>query len=139
MANGFALGVGGRVSEDARRLYERTLAKNVAFLNRLALSCCEAILKRSLKVKRKRAGRNIGYLHNSLVLLDPASTPRARRNLGSRSLSALGSWWRRLRQKGVPGVQRQLVAKLCRSPQTGDPHESIVRRLRLLSPSLPLV
>jgi len=49
--------------EDARRLYDRTLAENVAFLNRLALSVLRGDTnKGSLKVKRKRAGRNIGYL-----------------------------------------------------------------------------
>ena len=49
--------------EDARRLYDRTLAENVAFLNRLAVSLLRGDpSKGSLKVKRKRAGRNIGYL-----------------------------------------------------------------------------
>jgi predicted transposase YbfD/YdcC len=49
--------------EDARRLYERTAAENTAFLNRLALFLLRGDpSKRSLKVKRKRAGRNIGYL-----------------------------------------------------------------------------
>jgi predicted transposase YbfD/YdcC len=49
--------------EDARRLYDRTLAENVAFLNRLALSVLRGdTSKGSLKVKRKRAGRNIGFL-----------------------------------------------------------------------------
>jgi predicted transposase YbfD/YdcC len=49
--------------EDARRVYDRTLAENVAFLNRLALSLLRGdASKGSLKVKRKRAGRNIGYL-----------------------------------------------------------------------------
>ena len=49
--------------EDARRLYDRTLAENVALLNRLAVSLLRGDpSKRSLKVKRKRAGRNIGYL-----------------------------------------------------------------------------
>jgi predicted transposase YbfD/YdcC len=49
--------------EDARRLYDRTVAENVAFLNRLALSILRGdTSKGSLKVKRKRAGRNIGYL-----------------------------------------------------------------------------
>jgi predicted transposase YbfD/YdcC len=49
--------------EDARRLYDRTLAENVAFLNRLALSVLRGDAnKGSLKVKRKRAGRNVGYL-----------------------------------------------------------------------------
>lgn len=49
--------------EDARRLYDHTLAENVAFLNRLAVSLLRGdTSKGSLKVKRKRAGRNIGYL-----------------------------------------------------------------------------
>lgn len=49
--------------EDARRLYDRTVAENVAFLNRLALSVLRGDpSKGSLKVKRKRAGRNTGYL-----------------------------------------------------------------------------
>jgi predicted transposase YbfD/YdcC len=49
--------------EDARRLYDRTAAENGAFLNRLALSLLRGDpSKGSLKVKRKRAGRNIGYL-----------------------------------------------------------------------------
>jgi predicted transposase YbfD/YdcC len=49
--------------EDARRLYERTAAESAAFLNRLALSLLRGEpSKRSLKVKRKRAGRNMGYL-----------------------------------------------------------------------------
>jgi predicted transposase YbfD/YdcC len=49
--------------EDARRLYDRTAAENTAFLNRLALSLLRGdSSKRSLKVKRKRAGRNMGYL-----------------------------------------------------------------------------
>jgi len=49
--------------EDARRLYDRTAAENAAFMNRLALSMLRGDSdKGSLKVKRKRAGRNIGYL-----------------------------------------------------------------------------
>lgn len=49
--------------EDARRLYERTAAENIAFLNRLALSLLRGdATKGSLKVKRKRAGWNIQYL-----------------------------------------------------------------------------
>jgi predicted transposase YbfD/YdcC len=49
--------------EDARRLYDRTAAENVAFLNRLALSLLRGdSSKGSLKVKRKRAGWNIQYL-----------------------------------------------------------------------------
>lgn len=49
--------------EDARRLYDRTAAENVAFLNRLALSLLRGdSSKGSLKVKRKRAGWSIQYL-----------------------------------------------------------------------------
>lgn len=49
--------------EDARRLYDRTAAENTAFMNRLALSLLRGDpSKRSLKVKRKRAGRNLEYL-----------------------------------------------------------------------------
>ncbi len=49
--------------EDARRLYDRTVAENIAFLNRLALSVLRGDpSKDSLKVKRKRAGWNIHYL-----------------------------------------------------------------------------
>lgn len=49
--------------EDARRLYDRTAAENVAFLNRLALSLLRGDpSKGSLKVKRKRAGWDIQYL-----------------------------------------------------------------------------
>jgi predicted transposase YbfD/YdcC len=49
--------------EDARRLYDRTVAENAAFMNRLALSLLRGDpSKGSLKVKRKRAGRNIAYL-----------------------------------------------------------------------------
>ena len=49
--------------EDARRLYDRTAAENMAFLNRLALSLLRGDTgKSSLKVKRKRAGWNIQYL-----------------------------------------------------------------------------
>jgi predicted transposase YbfD/YdcC len=49
--------------EDARRLDDRTAAENAAFLNRLAVSLLRGDpSKRSLKVKRKRAARNIGYL-----------------------------------------------------------------------------
>ena len=49
--------------EDARRLYERTTAENVALLNRLALSVLRGdTSKGSLKVKRKRAGWNTQYL-----------------------------------------------------------------------------
>jgi predicted transposase YbfD/YdcC len=49
--------------EDARRVYDRTTAENVAFLNRLALSLLRGDpSKSSLKVKRKRAGWSIAYL-----------------------------------------------------------------------------
>jgi predicted transposase YbfD/YdcC len=49
--------------EDARRLYNRTAAENVAFLNRLAVSLLRGDpRKSSLKVKRKRAGWSIPYL-----------------------------------------------------------------------------
>src|SRR5205807_7052800 len=49
--------------EDARRLYDRTAAENVAFLNRLALSVLRGdSSKGSLKVKRKRAGWSMHYL-----------------------------------------------------------------------------
>jgi predicted transposase YbfD/YdcC len=49
--------------EDARRLYDRTAAENVAFRNRLALSILRGdTSKGSLKVKRKRAGWNLHYL-----------------------------------------------------------------------------
>jgi predicted transposase YbfD/YdcC len=49
--------------EDARRVYDRTAAENVAFLNRLALSLLRGDTgKSSLKVKRKRAGWSLPYL-----------------------------------------------------------------------------
>jgi predicted transposase YbfD/YdcC len=49
--------------EDARRVYDRTTAENVAFLNRLALSLLRGDSgKGSIKVKRKRAGWHIPYL-----------------------------------------------------------------------------
>jgi predicted transposase YbfD/YdcC len=49
--------------EDARRVYERTVAENVAFLNRLALSVLRGDTgKSSMKVKRKRAGWSLPYL-----------------------------------------------------------------------------
>jgi predicted transposase YbfD/YdcC len=58
--------------EDARRVYDRTTAENVAFMNRLALSLLRGDpSKSSLKVKRKRAGWNISYL---LQLLSFPST-----------------------------------------------------------------
>src|SRR5215475_1225206 len=49
--------------EDARRVYDRTAAENVAFLNRLALLLLRGdTSKSSLKVKRKRAGWSLLYL-----------------------------------------------------------------------------
>jgi predicted transposase YbfD/YdcC len=49
--------------EDARRVYDRTTAENVAFLNRLAVSLLRGDPgKSSLKVKRKRAGWSVPYL-----------------------------------------------------------------------------
>jgi len=49
--------------EDARRVYDRTTAENVAFLNRLAVSLLRGDTgKSSLKVKRKRAGWSVLYL-----------------------------------------------------------------------------
>ena len=55
--------------EDARRLYERTVAENIALLNRLAVSLLRGdSSKGSLKVKRKRAGWNIRYLAQLLNL-----------------------------------------------------------------------
>jgi predicted transposase YbfD/YdcC len=49
--------------EDARRVYDRTTAENVAFLHRLALSLLRGDpSKSSLKVKRKQAGWSIPYL-----------------------------------------------------------------------------
>ena len=49
--------------EDARRVYDRTTAENVAFLNRLAVSLLRGDPgKGSLKVKRKRAGWHLSYL-----------------------------------------------------------------------------
>jgi predicted transposase YbfD/YdcC len=49
--------------EDARRVYDRTTAENVAFMNRLTLSLLRGDpSKSSLKVKRKRAGWSISYL-----------------------------------------------------------------------------
>jgi predicted transposase YbfD/YdcC len=53
--------------EDARRVYDRTTAENVAFLNRLAVSLLRGDPgKSSLKVKRKRAGWSIPYLKQLL-------------------------------------------------------------------------
>ena len=55
--------------EDARRVYDRTAAENVAFLNRLALSLLRGDAgKSSMKVKRKRAGWSIPYLTQLLGL-----------------------------------------------------------------------
>jgi hypothetical protein len=49
--------------EDARRVYDRTAAENVAFLNWLALSLLRGDPgKSSIKVKPKRAGWSIAYL-----------------------------------------------------------------------------
>lgn len=49
--------------EDAKRLYDRQAAANVAFLNRLALSLLRGdSADDSLKVKRKRAGWSMDYL-----------------------------------------------------------------------------
>ena len=53
--------------EDARRVYDRTTAENVALLNRLALSLLRGdTSKDSMKVKRKRAGWSIPYLAHLL-------------------------------------------------------------------------
>jgi len=58
--------------EDARRVYDRTTAENVAFLNRLALSLLRSdASKSSLKVKRKRAGWQIPYLAQLLGFPNP--------------------------------------------------------------------
>jgi predicted transposase YbfD/YdcC len=55
--------------EDARRLYDRTTAENMAFLNRLAISLLRGdASKSSLKVKRKQAGWSIPYLAQLLGL-----------------------------------------------------------------------
>jgi predicted transposase YbfD/YdcC len=49
--------------EDAQRFYERTLAQNFAFLNRLAVSLLRGDNEPgSLKVKRKTAGWDVNYL-----------------------------------------------------------------------------
>jgi predicted transposase YbfD/YdcC len=61
--NGLPWGVAAVFREDARRLYDRTAAENVAFLNRLALSLLRGEAgKSSLNVKRKRARWSIPYL-----------------------------------------------------------------------------
>jgi predicted transposase YbfD/YdcC len=58
--------------EDARRLYDRTAAENVALLNRVAVSLLRADPSRSsLKVKRKQAGWDIHYLAQLLGLPSP--------------------------------------------------------------------
>jgi predicted transposase YbfD/YdcC len=58
--------------EDARRLYDRAAAENVAFLNRLALSLLRAeSSKDSLKVRRKKAGWDLRYLTQLLGLANP--------------------------------------------------------------------
>jgi len=58
--------------EDARRVYDRTTAENVAFLNRLALSLLRNdASNRSLKVKRKRAGWQIPHLAQLLGFPSP--------------------------------------------------------------------
>jgi len=49
--------------EDARRLYDRTAAENVALMSRMAVSPLRGdASKGSLKVKRKRAGWNMKFL-----------------------------------------------------------------------------
>lgn len=49
--------------EDARRLYDRTVAENVAFMNRLAVSLLRGDpSKGSLKIKRKKAGWDMKFL-----------------------------------------------------------------------------
>jgi len=61
--NGLHWGLEVVFREDARRLYDRPAAENVAFLNRLALSLLRGDTgKGSLKVKRKQAGWSIPYL-----------------------------------------------------------------------------
>ena len=53
--------------EDARRIYKRTTAETVAFMNRLALSLLRGDpSKDSMKVKRKQAGWSIPYLAHLL-------------------------------------------------------------------------
>jgi hypothetical protein len=67
MANGRHWGLDVVFREDARRLYDRTVAENVAFLNRLALSLLRGETRKgSLKVKRKRAGWSLLYLRQLL-------------------------------------------------------------------------
>jgi predicted transposase YbfD/YdcC len=63
IANGLPWGLEVVLREDARRVSDRTVAENVAFLNRLALSLLGGDTgKSSIKVKRKRAGWSIPYL-----------------------------------------------------------------------------
>jgi predicted transposase YbfD/YdcC len=58
--------------EDARRLYDRTAVENVGLLNRLAASLLRGdTAKGSLKVKRKRAAWNTGYLAQLLGIPNP--------------------------------------------------------------------
>jgi predicted transposase YbfD/YdcC len=55
--------------EDARRIYDRQAAQNIALMNRLALSILRGDpAKASLKVKRKQAGWDIRYLAQLLGL-----------------------------------------------------------------------
>jgi predicted transposase YbfD/YdcC len=55
--------------EDAQRVYDRTAAQNIAFLNRLAVSCLRGDdAPGSLKVKRKQAGWDVNYLAQLLGL-----------------------------------------------------------------------
>jgi predicted transposase YbfD/YdcC len=57
--------------EDARRVYDRTVAENVAFMNRLALSLLRGDSSTdSMKVKRKQAGWSIPYLAQLLGFLN---------------------------------------------------------------------
>jgi predicted transposase YbfD/YdcC len=61
--NGLHWGLDVVFREAARRVYDRTTAENVAFLNRLAVSLLRGDPgKGSLKVKRKRAGWHLSYL-----------------------------------------------------------------------------
>jgi len=67
MENGLHWVVDVVFREDARRLYDRTAAENVAFLNRLALSLLRgATGKSAMKVTRKRAGWSLLYLRQLL-------------------------------------------------------------------------
>jgi predicted transposase YbfD/YdcC len=61
--NGLPWGLAVVFREDARRIYDRTTAENVACLNRLALSLLRGDpSKSSLKVKHQRAGWSISSL-----------------------------------------------------------------------------